>query len=138
MTEKEKSKTKFGVYVPDELVRDLELCMKTTGIKSKSKLIQEALRLFIAEHRWRLAGKAVGIIGVVYNHDVGHVDEKLTDLQHEFLDIVVSTVHVHLDKEKCMLAIIVRGDTDRIKKLLNSIMGLRGVLVARPLLLETH
>ena len=138
MTKKERSKTKFGVYMPDELVKDLELCMKTTGIKSKSKLIQEALRLFITEHRWRLAGRAVGIIGVVYNHDVGHVDEELTDLQHEFLDIVISAVHVHLDKEKCMLAIIVRGDTERIKKLLNSIMGLRGVLIARPLLLEAH
>ncbi len=138
MSDKEKSKTKFGVYVPDELLRDLELCMKTTGIKSKSKLVQEALRLFIAEHRWKLAGKAVGIIGVVYNHDVGHVDEELTDLQHEFLDVIVSTVHVHLDKEKCMLAIIVRGDTNRIKNLLNEIMKLRGVLIARPLLLETH
>ena len=138
MSDKEKSKTKFGVYVPDELLRDLELCMKTTGIKSKSKLVQEALRLFIAEHRWKLAGKAVGIIGVVYNHDVGHVDEELTDLQHEFLDVIVSTVHVHLDKEKCMLAIIVRGDTSRIKNLLNEVMKLRGVLIARPLLLEAH
>ena len=138
MGERGKSKKKFGIYVPDELLRDLELCMKTTGIKSKSRLIQEALRLFITEHRWRLAGRAVGIIGVVYNHEVSRVDEELTDLQHEFLDIVVSTVHVHLDKEKCMLAIIVNGDTDRIKKLLNEIMSLRGVLIARPLLLEAR
>lgn len=138
MTGRGGSKTKFGVYIPDRLVKDLELCMKTAGIKSKSKLIQEALRLFIAEHRWRLVGRVVGIIGVIYNHSIGHVDERLTDLQHEFLDIVVSTIHVHLDKERCMLAIIVRGDTERIKNLLNNVMRLRGVLIARPLLLEAH
>ncbi len=130
--------SKFGVYIPEDLLRDLEACMKSMGIDSKSKVIQEALRLFITEHRWRASGYAAGVIGVLYNHDVGHVDEELTDIQHKFLDIIISALHIHLDRERCMLLIAVRGDTDRIKELINAISGLRGVLLTRPLLLEVQ
>ncbi len=129
---------RFGVYIPEDLEKDMELCMKALGLKSKSRLIQEALRSFIVEQKWRLKGNVAGIIGVVYNHDVGDVDEKLTDVQHEYLDIINSTVHVHLDKEKCMLVIIVRGPTSKIKELINKIMALKGVLVARPMLLAAE
>lgn len=128
---------KFGVYLPKDLAKELDKCIKITGIDKKSKIVQEALRLFIIEHKWKAVGKASGIIGVIYNHEVKDVDKQLTDIQHDYLDIIVSTLHIHLSKEKCMLAIIVRGNTDRIKKLLSSIKNVKGVLLARPMLLET-
>lgn len=131
-----KGPVKFGVYLPEDLARELEECMDIIGIKSKSKIIQEALRLFIIEHRWKAAGKASGIIGIIYDHEVKGVDELLTDIQHDYLDVIITTMHVHLDKRKCMLAIIVKGDTNKIKELLSNIMKIKGVLVARPMLLE--
>ncbi len=126
---------KTGVYIPDDLVEELEKCASTLGIKSKSRIIQEALRLFIAEHRWRIMGSAVGIIGVIYNHDSPGVDEKLTDIQHNYLDIIISTLHVHLTKDKCMLAIIVRGDSARIKDIISEIEKIKGVLIVRPMVM---
>ena len=129
---------KFGVYLSDDLIEELEKYQKVTGIKSKSRLVQEALRLLITEHRWQTSGKAVGVVGVIYNHDVGHADEELTDIQHKYMDVIVSTVHVHLDEEKCMLAIIVRGETGRIREMLNKVSRIKGVLLARPLLLEAE
>ena len=129
---------RFGVYIPEDLMRDLDICMKSMGIGSKSRLVQEALRLFIVEHRWRVSGRAAGVVGVLYNHEVDHVDEQLTDIQHSYLDIIVSALHVHLDKERCMLLIVVRGDTNRIQELINTLSGIRGVLLTRPLLLEVR
>lgn len=126
---------KFGVYIPEDLSKEIEDCMKVLGLKSKSKLVQEALRSFILEHRWRIKGRVAGIIGVVYNHEVKGVDEELTDIQHNFLDIINSALHIHLDRERCMLVIVVRGSSEKIKDLLNRIVGTRGVLIARPMLL---
>ncbi len=128
---------KFGVYIPEELANEVKECMKSLGFKSKSRLVQEALRLFIIEHKWRTAGCAVGVIGVVYNHEAKGVDEGLTDIQHNYLDLIIATLHVHLDREKCMLAIAVRGETTKIRDLLKRISTLRGVYMAKPLLLET-
>lgn len=128
-------KSKFGVYIPEDMVDELEKCMAALGVKSKSALIRDALKLFITEHKWKTAKAAVGVIGVIYNHHAKMVDEKLTDIQHDYLDIIVSTLHVHLDKEKCMLAIVVKGDTERMRKLIGKLSTTKGVEIARPLLL---
>ncbi|RLG88048.1 MAG: CopG family transcriptional regulator [Thermoprotei archaeon] len=129
---------KFGVYIPEDLALELEKCMKVLGIKRKSRLIQEALKLFINEHKWRLGGEALGVIGVIYDHTVSNIDSKLTDIQHDFLDIILGTLHIHLDKRRCMLAIVVRGNTDRLKELLGNLINLRGVIFTRQLLLSVE
>ncbi len=127
---------KFGVYVSEDIARELEKCMATLGVKSKSRLVQEALRYFIAEHRWRLGGRVAGVLGILYDHEIGHADEELTDIQHHYLDVITSALHVHLDERRCMLIIVVRGDSDRIKKLLAEIERVRGVLAAKPMLIS--
>jgi len=127
--------SKFGVYIPKELANDLERIMNALGISSKSALVREALRLYIIEHKWKVAKEAVGIIGVIYNHEISGVDEELTNIQHDFLDIIVSTLHVHLSKEKCMLAIAVRGNAEKIKYLIGKLSTVKGVEITRPLLL---
>ena len=63
-------------------------------------------------------------------------DEKLTDIQHNnYLAVVVSALHVHLTKDKCMLAIIVRGDSARIKDIISEIEKIKGVLMVRPMVM---
>ena len=135
MSSQSSEAARFGVYIPRDLAKDLEECMKRLGIESKSRLIQEALRLFIAEHRWRLGGRVVGAIGVIYSHEVPGADEELTDVQHRHLDTIVSAVHVHLDPENCMLIIIVRGESDDIRKLIEELNRVRGVKVIRLMLM---
>lgn len=127
---------KFGVYLPEDLASDLEKCMRVTGIRSRSAVVREALRLFVAEHSWEAAGRAAGIIGVLYDHTARGVDEELTEIQHQYLDEIVATVHVHLTKKECMLAIIVRGNVPRLKELVSRIESIRGVMLVRPMILE--
>ena len=130
------SPIRFGIYLPGELAEELEKIMRERGIRNRSRIVQEAIRMFVNEHKWRKHGRVCGVIGVVYNHEVSGVDEKLTDIQHEFLDTIVSTLHVHLDREKCLLAIVVRGESDRVKKLIGLLEGIKGVLLTRTMLLE--
>lgn len=130
--------TKFGVYIPGDLASEIEEFLKKTGLKSKSRLIQEALRLFIAEHGWESGNNAAGIIGVIYNHHVKEVDSRLTDVQHDYRDVIVSTLHIHLTHELCMLAIVVRGAAPRIKELISEIMSIEGVMNVRQILLLTE
>lgn len=128
-------KVKFGVYIPDDLAHEIDEYLEESRLRSKSRLIQEALRLFLAEHAWQAKGRVAGIIGVVYNHHAPMIDTRLTDVQHEYIDVIVSTLHVHLTREYCMLAIVVRGDTRRIKELIARIINLNGVLNVRQILL---
>jgi len=122
---------RVGVYIPKDLAEKLLEIMKDMGIDTLSRIVQESIRLFIAEHSWRIGGEVVGAIGVLYDHEVSNVDEELTDTQHRFLSIVISSMHVHLDERNCLLMIIVRGSSDTIKKFVSSIEKIKGVKLVR-------
>ena len=128
---------KFGVYISEELAQELENIAKSIGIRSRSALVRMGLKLLITEHSWRTLGRAAGIIGVIYRHGIRDVDREITEIQHTCLDIILSTLHIHLDEEKCMLAIAVKGEVSKLKNLLERIESIPGVELARPLLLST-
>ncbi|MFW9988053.1 MAG: CopG family ribbon-helix-helix protein [Candidatus Odinarchaeota archaeon] len=60
---------------------------------------------------------------------VQQTDEILkTDIQHHFHDIIISTMHVHLEYEKCLEIIAVSGPFDRVKRLKGDLQRLKSVL----------
>jgi len=107
-----------GVSFPEELLREFDRVVKELGISSRSQAIQEAIRAFISLNSWRLMEEEVaGAILVHYSHEERGVEEDLTDVQHEFMDIIPSALHIHLSREDCLLIIAVRGRASRVKDL---------------------
>ena len=79
------------------------------------------------------------------NHDDGHHDHEYTtgpvyasvqqtdeirknDIQHHFYDVITSTLHVHLEFEKCLEIIAVSGPYERVKKLKDDLQKLKSVV----------
>ncbi len=129
---------KFGIYVPEELMHELEDCMRSLGIKNKSLVFREALRLFISEHKWRAGGSILGVISVVYDHEVRGIDSELTDIQHDYLNEIISALHIHVDRRNCMLVLALKGSSERVKSLLTRIIKLKGVKLVRPVLMSVE
>jgi metal-responsive CopG/Arc/MetJ family transcriptional regulator len=46
---------------------------------------------------------------------------EINTLQHQFLDIILSTTHIHAGLDKCMLIIAVKGDITRVYALLEKL-----------------
>jgi metal-responsive CopG/Arc/MetJ family transcriptional regulator len=73
-----------------------------------------------------------------HNHDYGsrpiyaniqQTDEILkTDIQHHFHDIIISTLHVHLEFEKCLEIIAVSGPYTRVKRLKADLQRLKSII----------
>jgi len=131
----ERKPMKVGVYIPGNIVEKLTEIMKEIGVESLSRVVQESIRLYIAEHSWRTRGEVVGAIGVLYDHEAGNVDEELTDIQHEFLQTIISATHIHLDERNCLLIIIIRGPAGAVKGLVSRIEKVRGVKLVRHMLM---
>jgi metal-responsive CopG/Arc/MetJ family transcriptional regulator len=79
------------------------------------------------------------------NHDDGHHDHEYNpgpvyasvqqtdeirknDIQHHFYDVITSTLHVHLEFEKCLEIIAVSGPFDRVKKLKDDLQKLKSII----------
>jgi len=82
----------------------------------------------LVEHRTeRGDGEIAGTITLVYDHHKRHLQALLTDLQHDNLQAIVSTLHVHLDHDNCLEVLVVRGNAEAIKKLADSLISAKGV-----------
>jgi len=127
---------KVGVYIPADIYEEILEFSSKGGKTSLSRLVQESLRTYIYMNQPLREGNVVGTINVVYNHEKKNIDSQLTDLQHEFLEIVVSTLHIHLDEKTCMLNITVKGEGKRISEFINKLRMLKGVLLVNPTLFK--
>jgi len=119
---------KAGISIPIDLYEDFMNTLRGLGVTSRSQGIQMALRAFLALHSWKsIEGDrdVAGSILITYSHDVEHVEDELTDIQHEFLDTIVSVLHVHLSRERCMEIIAVRGKVSRIRDLVKALGRVR-------------
>jgi CopG family nickel-responsive transcriptional regulator len=69
----------------------------------------------------------VGSITLVYNHHHHHLQDLLTDLQHGHRDIVIATLHCHLDHHNCLEILAVRGKAIKVKRLADELIAAKGV-----------
>ncbi|MEM0340018.1 MAG: nickel-responsive transcriptional regulator NikR [Acidilobaceae archaeon] len=120
---------KTGVSIPKELADKLEETMRALGIENRSQAITMAIREFIARQAWSLdeSKQVAGAILVLYDHTKHEIEEELTDVQHDHLDVIVSVLHVHLSKEDCMEIIAVRGSANRVKELLKRLGSVKRI-----------
>jgi CopG family nickel-responsive transcriptional regulator len=120
---------RVGVTFPPDLLGELDRATSEMGCKSRSKVINDAVRAFVNEQEWLadVRGNRVGSITMIYNHELRELEADLTDTQHEFKSIISASMHIHLSKDKCLEAIIAQGSAQKIKALVQKLRARRGV-----------
>jgi CopG family nickel-responsive transcriptional regulator len=123
---------------PPDLLEEFDQTTKVMGYKSRSKAIQDVMKALVVQHKWMSdeKGTRVGVLVVVYNHHMRNLQEMLTEIQHEYRDIICSSMHLHLDEQMCLEAIAVRGKVNQIRQLSNKLGSKRGVQYVRPTILS--
>ena len=124
-----KQVARISISVPSDLLKSFDDQIKHAGYENRSKAMQDAMQIFITESKWvdQKAGNGVGAITMVYDHESKGLEDYLTDIQHNFEDIIRSSMHVHLDKENCLEIIAVSGKASDVKTLTQELKTKRGV-----------
>ncbi|WP_297534331.1 nickel-responsive transcriptional regulator NikR [Thermococcus sp.] len=119
---------RFGVSVPEELLEKFDRIIEEKGYVNRSEAIRDLMRDFIIRNEWEMGDTEVaGTITMLYNHDEADVVKELLDLQHEYLEEIVSSIHVHMDEHNCLEVVIVKGKASRIKEIADRLLSLKGV-----------
>jgi CopG family nickel-responsive transcriptional regulator len=79
------------------------------------------------QQEWAADKAVMGVISLVYDHHQRRLQEKITELQHDYHHQIVSTTHVHMDHDNCLEVIVIRGQAAAVRKLADSLISLRGV-----------
>lgn len=117
-----------SVSIEGELLRRFDGWRAAKGFRSRSGGLQHLIReeldaLSLADDR----GPAVATVTFVYDHHRRELQERLTHLQHDHLDAVVASTHVHLDHARCLEVLILRGPAREIRALGERIVATRGI-----------
>ena len=126
--------TRIGVTFPPELLKDFDAIIEKMGYESRSKAIQDAVRLYVSERKWlqeEANTEQTGVILMVYDHDVHGLESGLTEIQHHHSDIVTSTLHIHISERDCLEAIAVKGKAADIRHVSDELATKRGVKILK-------
>jgi len=119
---------RFGVSIPDELLRGLDKLAGKKGYANRSEAIRDLIRDRFVEEEWAaVKGEVIGTITLVYNHHSHELADKLTDLQHTYCRNIISSTHIHLDQHNCLEVLIVRGKGRKIKEIADRLIATKGV-----------
>lgn len=125
---KKETVTRFSVSLPPRLLDQLDDMTRDKGYDNRSLAIADMIRGQLVEYRQKFGSEEIaGTITLVYDHHKMHVQETLTDIQHDHHDVILSTVHVHLDHHNCLEVLIVRGPAAVIRKIADALTAAKGV-----------
>lgn len=120
---------RIGVSLPETLLTRFDDIISKRGYSSRSEGIRDAIRNYIVHYEWMsdVEGERIGMISLVYSHHQRGLVDSLTDIQHEFVGIIQSSLHVHLDNENCLEVVILRGEGRDVRRASERMMALKGV-----------
>lgn len=112
----------------DDLLDEFDRLIARKGYETRSEALRDMARTALAEEVLAdEAAEAVATVSLVYNHHVPNLTSKLTEVQHRALDLIASTLHVHLDEHQCLEVLVVRGPFGRVRELADSLISVKGV-----------
>jgi CopG family nickel-responsive transcriptional regulator len=120
--------SRIGVAIDSDLLEKFDGLIARRGYTNRSEAFRDLIRDELVEKAWESPeSRVVGTVTIVYDHHVRLLNEKLTDLQHEFYHHILSTLHVHLDHDNCLEVLVVRGRAAEVRKIADSLISTKGV-----------
>mgnify|MGYP001106961896 CR=1 FL=1 len=118
---------RFGVSLPKDLLDKFDRLIKEKNYPNRSKAIADLIRQELIKKEWQQNKEIAGAITLIYNHHKRELLDKLTDIQHSFQKIIISTQHIHLDEENCLEIIAVKGSPKEAQRLADVLKAVKGV-----------
>lgn len=120
---------RFGVSVEADLLELFDAYCKRKGFNNRSDALRQCIRKELQEDTLDNTDAHVsGVLSLIYDHHNSDLPRKLTALQHEVHDLVMTSIHVHLDRLHCLEVMILKGQNSKVNDLANKLSSVRGVL----------
>jgi CopG family nickel-responsive transcriptional regulator len=125
-----------GVTFPPDLLKDFDEIVRKMGYQNRSRAVQDAVRLFVAERRslQNESKDQAGLFMMLYDHESRGLESALTRVQHHFADVICSSMHIHLSERDCLEAIAVKGKATEVGKLRDQLATKKGVKLFKTML----
>ena len=118
---------RFGVSLPQDLIENFDKHIQKKNYSNRSEAIRDLIRKDLIAEQINMGENILGVLHILYDHHKRELSDKLTAVQHDHHDLIISSTHVHLDHANCLEVILLKGNAGKISDLSNKIIATKGV-----------
>lgn len=118
---------RFGVSLEKELLQRFDDLIRRRKYTNRSEALRDMIRQELMKQEWEAGGEVAGAITFIYDHHTRELLSKITDIQHDSQEVIISTSHIHLDHDHCLEIVAVKGRVKKVLKLADSLKAIKGV-----------
>lgn len=119
---------RFGVSISKQLLTKFDKLIVQKGYNNRSEAIRDLIRNQLVELEWEDGDEEVaGTVTLIYDHHVRGLTELLMELQHGYHDLILSTMHLHLDHHNCLEVLAVKGKAKDVRTIAEHLISVKGV-----------
>ncbi len=118
---------RFGVSLDKEILDSLDSYASNNSFSNRSQAIRHLISENTIQEKWDKNHVVAGTIMIVYDHHKRNLLKTLNDIQHDYHDIILSSLHFHIDHHNCMEIIALKGKAFQLKELADKIIATKGI-----------
>jgi CopG family transcriptional regulator, nickel-responsive regulator len=118
--------TRAGISIESDLLGRFDRFIAKAGYENRSEALRDLLRERLASAELFDSGSNVlGVITLVYDNRIRSLTCKLTAIERQNQEIVLSKVHSRLNHESCVEVIILRGLAWKVEACAVRLVGMK-------------
>lgn len=118
---------RFGVSLEEDLLIGLDQIVKEQRFPNRSRALRYLIQSYKSDKGISDNESVTGAVVLVYDHRVARLHSEVAALKHEYSCMVLSSQHIHLDEKNCIETIAVRGTAQKVIKLSNKLLAIKGI-----------
>jgi len=119
---------RFGVSMDAALLKQFDQLSRRRGYTTRSEAIRDLIRAELVRVDWQAGrGSQMGVLTLVYDHHQADVQHKLTHIQHDHPELIITSLHIHLNERDCLEVVILKGQSVQLHQLAENLRSLKGV-----------
>ncbi|GFM31991.1 nickel-responsive transcriptional regulator NikR [Desulfovibrio subterraneus] len=119
---------RFGVSLDSDLLEKFDKLCEQRCYQTRSEAIRDLIRNTLVEEEWKDDTREIaGTLTLVYDHHKSDLSQKLVEIQHDHHDVIITSLHVHLDHYNCLEVLLLKGDGNEVRTLAQKLVSTKGV-----------
>ena len=120
---------RFGVSIEQDLLENYDRLIAERGYATRSEALRDLIREALIQRKIEddLRTQVLGSLTLVYDHHASNLLQEMAHVQHDFHEVVLSVMHIHVSHTDCMEILAVRGMISEIVGLADKLLSLKGI-----------
>lgn len=119
---------RISITVPDATLTALDQKIVDQHYESRSQAIVDMIHKHLITEQENSNAVMVGTLTLLYDVAQYSLRNQIIDLQQQFLDQVVSSLHIQLDQQKILQVMLMQGASIELQQISQKFIALKGVI----------